>query len=203
MANKENKPEMEVVKNENAEPRKMSEIIAAKEAALKKNEDLVKDLQSREYEIDFSKNTKIFKGLLKFLEKDAPWGHTTATGLVMLYANLKEQSKTVQDKEWSGKVTLRSANVTILWTMITQMKGQGFFQARSFIELMAQIGAEVSNVVQKVHHDNQALRDNHAILNELDEAVNDPNVILDVEINKDEEGKVNLADEVDPVVESV
>ena len=26
---------------------------------------------------------------MKFLEKEADWGHTTATGLIMLYSNLK------------------------------------------------------------------------------------------------------------------
>ena len=43
-------------------------------------------MQEREYEIDF-RSKKLLNELLKFLEKDAEWGHTTATGLIMLYHN--------------------------------------------------------------------------------------------------------------------
>jgi len=62
------------------------------------NDDLIKEMQTREYEIDF-KTKKVFDRLLKFLEKDAPWGHTTATGLIMLYHNLREAKEIVKDKE--------------------------------------------------------------------------------------------------------
>ncbi len=143
---------------------------------------------------------------MKFLEKDAEWGHTTATGLVMLYSNLKENSKAVQSKDWDGIVKLRGTSITILWTMVTSMKGKGFFEARNFIELMAEFGQDLSTVVQKVHQDNQALRDNHVKLSELDKEVNHPDVILDVSIdeyNKAEDELNQLMDEVDPVVETV
>ena len=76
----------------NENPRKMSEIIADKRAALKKNEELLKALQKNEYEIPFG-SAKLYKQVMKFLEKEADWGHTTATGLIMLYSNIK---RTVQ-----------------------------------------------------------------------------------------------------------
>ena len=187
------------------DPRKMSEIITDKKAALKLNEDLLRNLQKNEYDIPMAK-AKLYKQLMKFLEKDAEWGHTTATGLVMLYSNLKENSKTVQSKDWDGIVKLRGTSITILWTMVTSMKGKGFFEARNFIELMAAFGQDLSEVVQKVHKDNQALRDNHVRLSELDTEVNNPDVILDVAIDKYNEAEQELTDlmnEVDPVVETV
>ena len=101
----------------NDSPRKMSEIIKDKREALKKNEDLLRDLQTNEYDIPMS-SPKLYKQLMKFLEKDAEWGHTTATGLVMLYSNLKENSKIVQSKDWDGIVKLRGTSITILWTMV-------------------------------------------------------------------------------------
>ena len=189
----------------NENPRKMSEIIKDKREALKKNEDLLRDLQTNEYDIPMT-SPKLYKQLMKFLEKDAEWGHTTATGLVMLYSNLKENSKTVQAKDWDGIVKLRGTSITILWTMVTSMKGKGFFEARNFIELMAAFGQDLSEVVQKVHKDNQALRDNHVRLSELDTEVNHPDVILDVAIDKYNEAEAELTDlmnEVDPVVETV
>tara|TARA_R110002074_G_scaffold80445_4_gene180948 strand:+ start:2031 stop:2711 length:681 start_codon:yes stop_codon:yes gene_type:complete len=189
----------------NENPRKMSEIIKDKKEALKKNEDLLRDLQTNEYDIPMT-SPKLYKQLMKFLEKDADWGHTTATGLVMLYSNLKENAKTVQAKDWDGIVKLRGTSITILWSMVTSMKGRGFFEARNFIELMAAFGQDLSQVVQKVHEDNQELRDNHVKLSELDTEVNHPDVILDVAIdayNEAESELTNLMNEVDPVVETI
>ena len=186
-------------------PRKLSEIITDKKAALKLNEDLLRQLQTNEYEIPFG-SAKLYKQLCKFLEKDAEWGHTTATGLVMLYSNLRENAKATQAKDWDGIIKLRGTSITILWTMVTSMKGKGFFEARNFIELMAEMGQDLSTVVGKVHTDNQALRDNHVKLSDLDTEVNHPDVILDVDISKYDEAEEELnklMDEVDPVVETV
>jgi len=201
------KEEQEALASEviDTNPRKMSEIIADKQEALKKNEDLLRSLQTNEYDIPMS-SPRLYKQLMKFLEKDAEWGHTTATGLVMLYSNLKENAKAVQAKDWDGVVKLRGTSITILWTMVTSMKGKGFFEARNFIELMAAFGQDLSTVVQKVHEDNSELRANHVKLSELDSEVNKPDVILDVSINeynKAEEGLTDLMNEVDPVVETV
>ena len=186
-------------------PRKMSEIIADKRAALKKNEDLLRALQQNEYDIPFG-SVKLYKQIMKFLEKEAEWGHTTATGLIMLYSNLKEQQPVTREKDWDGIIKLRGTSITIFWTMVTQMKGRGFFAAREFVEMMAAFGADLSKVVGKVHEDNQELRENHAEMAKLDQEVNHPDVILDVpidEYNKAEEELHKLMDEVDPVVENV
>jgi hypothetical protein len=134
------------------------------------NEDLIKEMQLREYEIDF-KTKKVFDKLLKFLEKDAPWGHTTATGLIMLYHNLREAKELVKDKEFTGIVPVRSTSITILWQMVTKMTGSGFYEAKSFVELMANVGESLSNAVQKVQEDNQSLRDNHSELAKVQQEI--------------------------------
>jgi len=189
----------------NENPRKMSEIIADKKEALKKNEDLLRALQQNEYDIPVG-SAKLYKQIMKFLEKEADWGHTTATGLIMLYSNMKEQQPVTREKDWNGVIKLRGTSITIFWTMITSMKGKGFFAARDFVEMMAAFGSDLSKVVGKVHEDNQELRDNHAHMASLDQEVNHPDVILDVaidEYNKAEEDLNKLMDEVDPVVETV
>lgn len=134
------------------------------------NEDLIKEMQLREYEIDF-KTKKVFDKLLKFLEKDAPWGHTTATGLIMLYHNLREAKELVKDKKFTGIVPVRSTSITILWQMVTKMTGSGFYEAKSFVELMANVGESLSNAVQKVQEDNQSLRDNHSELAKVQQEI--------------------------------
>ena len=186
-------------KNVTQEPLKKSELIAKQKELLELHENLLKEMQEREYAIDLN-NRKIFDRLLKFLEKDSPWGHTTATGLVMLYHNLREQKEMViKAKDWDGKINLRSANVTILWSMVTKMTGHGFHEAKSFIELMAVCGESLSNAVQSAHKDNQQLRETHANLSELDDKLSDPTIINDIE---DTTQTVSIANEVDPLVEA-
>ena len=163
--------ETKVVEMTTEETPKTVEQLKAREAELDQiNEDLIKEMQSREYEIDF-KTKKVFDKLLKFLEKDAPWGHTTATGLIMLYHNLREAKELVKDKEFNGLIPVRSTSVTILWQMVTKMTGNGFYEAKSFVELMANVGESLSTAVQKVQEDNQALRDNHAELAKVQQEI--------------------------------
>jgi hypothetical protein len=170
------KEETKVVEMATEETPQTLEQLKAREAELDKiNEDLIKEMQEREYEIDF-KTKKVFDKLLKFLEKDAPWGHTTATGLIMLYHNLREAKEVVKDKEFNGLVPVRSTSVTILWQMVTKMTGNGFYEAKSFVELMANVGESLSDAVQKVQTDNQALRDNHAKLAKVQQEIDKLNV---------------------------
>jgi uncharacterized protein Yka (UPF0111/DUF47 family) len=165
--------ETKVVEMATEKAPKTMEELKAKESQLDKiNEDLIKEMQEREYEIDF-KTKKVFDRLLKFLEKDAPWGHTTATGLIMLYHNLREAKELVKEKEFNGLIPVRSTSVTILWQMVTKMTGNGFYEAKTFVELMANVGESLSAAVQKVQNDNQALRDNHSELAKVQQEISE------------------------------
>ena len=104
---------MEVVKDEAVEMPKKSELLAQHKELMAKNEDLLKEMQSREYAVDF-KNKKVFDKLLKFLEKEAEWSHTTAAGLIMLYHNLREGQPETLETDWDCNIALRAANVSIL-----------------------------------------------------------------------------------------
>ena len=149
------------------------------------NENLIKEMQEREYPVDF-KTKKVFDKLLKFLEKDAPWGHTTATGLIMLYHNLREAKELVKEKDFKGLIPIRSTSVTILWQMVTKMTGSGVYEAKAFVELMANVGESLSNAMQASQDDNQALRDNHSELAKVQQELSDLETQTSVEgpINK-------------------
>ena len=156
-----------VPKVEIPEKRKRSEVLAEHKELLILNEDLLKDMQQREYSVNF-KDKGCFMKLYKFLEKDAPWGHTTAAGLILLFNNLKQEKEKTKDPEWDAIVKLRAVNVTVLWQMLTQMSGSGFYEAKNFVEIMAAIGESISVAVRQCHSDNQGLRDNHETLTKLD-----------------------------------
>ena len=178
-------------------PLKKSELLAEQRELFKINETLIKEMQEREYTIDL-KSKKIFDSLLKFLEKDAPWGHTTATGLIMLYHNLREQKEFTKAQDWDGIIKLRAANVTIMWSMVTKMTGKGFYEAKSFVELMAVCGESLSKAVQAAHNDNSKLRENHHRLSQLDDQLAVGNFENDIE---SEEPTASIANEVDPIAE--
>jgi len=156
---KENETKVVEMTTENA-PLTKEQLTTKVNELEEKNDLLIKEMQEREYPVDF-KSKKVFDRLLKFLEKDAPWGHTTATGLIMLYHNLREAKEIVKDKEWDGIIAVRSASVTILWQMVTKMTGQGFYEAKAFVELMANVGESLSTAVQAVNDDNTELRETH------------------------------------------
>lgn len=188
----------EMESTENVVEVKKSDLLAEQKELFELNEKLLKEMQEREYSIDL-KSKKIFDSLLKFLEKDAPWGHTTATGLIMLYHNLREQKEFTKAQDWDGSIKLRSANVTIMWSMVTKMTGKGFYEAKAFVELMAVCGESLSKAVQAAHADNTNLRENHHRLSQLDDQLASGNYINDVE---DTAPVSTVADEVDPVVEA-
>lgn len=178
-------------------PLKKSELLAEQKELLELNENLLKEMQEREYSVDL-KSKKIFDSLLKFLEKDAPWGHTTATGLIMLYHNLREQKEFIRAQDWDGSIKLRAANVTIMWSMVTKMTGKGFYEAKSFVELMAVCGESLSKAVQAAHNDNAKLRENHHRLSHIDDQLASGNFENDIE---SDEPTVSITNEVDPIVE--
>ena len=166
---------------EDADAPKTLEQLKTRETELDQiNDDLIKEMQVREYEVDF-KTKKVFDKLLKFLEKDAPWGHTTATGLIMLYHNLREAKELVKDKKFTGIVPVRSTSITILWQMVTKMTGSGFYEAKSFVELMANVGESLSNAVQKVQEDNLSLRENHSELAKVQQEITEMEQLHSVE----------------------
>jgi len=188
---------LNVVKDTATALPKKSELLARHSELMEKNEKLLSEMQMREYEVDF-KSKKIFDKLLKFLEKDSEWTHTTAAGLIMLYHNLREEKAKTTAQDWNCQVALRAANVSILWQMMTRMTGKGFYEARDFVELMAAIGEPVSKAVQRVHADNQEIRDNHAELAKLDGFLDSGQYEADTEVEK---ANIHaMADEVDPLV---
>ena len=166
--------------------RKRSEVLEEHKDLMKKNEELLKEMQEREYQVDF-KDKGVFTKLYKFLEKDSPWGHTTAAGLIMLFNNLKQEKEKIKDPEWDNLIQLRAVNVTTLWTMLTKMEGRGFYEAKNFVELMAAIGQSISEAVRRVHTDNQELRDNHETLTKLDQLLDHGSLIEDCQPKNGEE----------------
>lgn len=170
--------------------RKLSEIVKERDELDAKAQEMLKETQSREYPLNF-KSKKIFDGVMKNLEKRSPWNAYTAAGLIMLYNNMDEQKRKIKDllnagKDWDGIVNLRSANIAVMWKSITEMSGQGFYEAKDFVAVMANIGEDLSNAMKAVNDANQEIRNIHTELDKLYQLIENPEA-NDIEVDIDPE----------------
>ncbi len=180
------KEETQVIEMEKPETQKekRSDVLKEHKLLLKQNEDLLKEMQEREYIVNF-KDKGVYGRFCKFLEKDCEWTHTTSAGLIMLYNNVRQEKVKTKEDDWNGDIVLRSVNVSTLWQMLTTMKGKGFYEAKQFVELMAVIGQPISEAVRQVHKDNESLRDAHEALARLDDKLDRGDLIEDVKETKE------------------
>jgi len=131
-------------------------------------DDILMKTQSIEYEIDI-KESASFNWVKNYLQKDVPYGNATAISLLSLQNNWQAERDRVKSKEWDGKIYLRGANITALWTMLKDFKGTGMSQARGYLQVIANVGQGCQTAMVKVQNDTQHLRDIHTELHQLDE----------------------------------
>lgn len=187
---------------------KLSELVAQRDEMDKESQKMLQEIQKNEYKISFG-SKKVFTECIKYLEKNSPWNAYTAAGLIMLYNNMIEQKEAIKQLEnsgetWDGIVKLRTANITVLWKMLTQMTGTGFYAAKDFVGVMAKIGDDVSKAIQEVEKRNTEVREFHTKLEELCARIENPdeNVEIDVDVNNLKKTSLEqLKDEVAPNVE--
>lgn len=173
-------------------PELKSVLIAKQKELNSKVESLITEIQSKEYVVEIGAK-KLFNKLMKFLENDAKWTNATAAGLIMLYSNMKEQQKLIPH-DWDGNIMLRSSSVIVFWSMLSKMEGSGFYEARSFVELMAACGKSLTDAVNKTNKETDVLRSLHSELSVLDDSLASGNYTDDGESED-----LSLKEEVDPI----
>ena len=187
---------------------KMSELIAKRDELDKKSQERLAEVQKMEYNISFG-TKKVFTECMKYLEKNSPWNAYTAAGLIMLYNNMTEQKEAIKRMEgngetWDGIVKLRTANVTVLWKMLTQMTGTGFYAAKDFVGVMAKIGDDVSKAIQQVDKNNAEVRELHSELEKILTRIENPDENVEMDVDPSNLAKTSmeqLKDEVAPTAE--
>lgn len=109
-----------------------------------------------------------FDRLVKMVEHDFEFNYNTATGLALLYSNLKQQKPFTREEEWNGNIFLKTSSCLMMWQFITTYKGTGFFDARAFLEMIQFVGPDVSKHVRIINDKQKALRGLHLRLDEID-----------------------------------
>lgn len=108
-----------------------------------------------------------FERLIKMIEHDVEFDHSTATGLALLYSNLKQQKPFTREDDWNGTLQLKTSSCMVLWKILMSFKGHGFFEAKAFLEMIQLIGPEVSEAVKVINDKTASLRGLHTRLNEI------------------------------------
>lgn len=108
-----------------------------------------------------------FDRLSKYIEHDADFDHSTAIGISLLYSNLKQQKPFTREEDWNGVIQLKSSSCIVLWKSLMTYHGKGFFEVKSFLEMIQLVGPEVSNAVKTIEDKNVSLRGLHNRLNEI------------------------------------
>lgn len=135
-----------------------------------------------------------FRHLLEYLNKDVKWTAKTAPGLLVLVRNMEENKEWVRDKEFNNVIKLRSSNVLVLWRSILEdMEGKGFYEAKIFLECWANCGKGISDAVREIQKLHEQVRMLGTQLNTIEEEyLNSENDI--------EETETTTQQEVDPEV---
>lgn len=108
-----------------------------------------------------------FNRLIKVIEHDVEFDHSTATGLALLHSNLKQQKPFTREDDWNGTIQLKTSSCMVLWKILMAFKGHGFFEAKAFLEMIQLIGPEVSEAVKVINDKTASLRGLHTRLNEI------------------------------------
>lgn len=108
-----------------------------------------------------------FDRLIKVIEHDVEFDHSTATGLALLHSNLKQQKPFTREDDWNGTIQLKTSSCMVLWKILMGFKGHGFFEAKAFLEMIQLIGPEVSEAVKVINDKTASLRGLHTRLNEI------------------------------------
>lgn len=111
-----------------------------------------------------------FKRLLDYLHKDVKWTAKTAPGLLVLVRNMEENKDWVRDKDFDNVIKLRSSNVLVLWrSILEEMEGKGYFEAKVFLECWANCGKGISDAVREIQKYHESVRQIGVKLNTIED----------------------------------
>ena len=120
--------------------------------------------RDRTYPINVG-DSKGLNGMIKHVEK-AKWSHTEAAALIALVMDLRDQKGNLDE---SGNIHLRTANVSSLYQTMLKYTGQGFYEAKEHVQILATVGESISDAMEIVAKDNNTLREIHTRLSVLDD----------------------------------
>jgi hypothetical protein len=153
---------------------------------------------------------KNFNSILKIVEHDAEFDHSSAVALKMLHSNLKQQKQFVREDDWNGTIQLIQGSCVTLWKILMAYKGHGVFEVDHFLDVIQDLGQDLSKTIKTIDEKNESIRGLHTRLNQIYNIIDSGEYENDV--TEEEEKQIlaksdmiikkeqEIEDEVEPVV---
>lgn len=123
------------------------------------------ELAAKRYPVNFGKD-KLVVNIMKYLEKHAKWKHSEVPMLISCYLSLKDIKEEGLDDD--GMAQMGQNDLNTLYQTFLRGEGVGYFDARKHLTLITEIGQPVTDAMQMLGKNNEALRDIHTKLSVLD-----------------------------------
>jgi hypothetical protein len=129
------------------------------------------ELATRTYEVNLE-NTQNTNAILKQIDKSYQWNIKNAAFLINLYDSIGNQKRVnAIATEKTAVVLLNSMQLNTLYTVLTNITGTGIESARTFVRLLTNVGAQISDALKQTADDNKTIQQKHVALAELDIAI--------------------------------
>lgn len=125
-------------------------------------------LAQAKYDVDFESVSNI-TAILKQIDKSYRWSIKNAALVINLYDNLKiEKTAITKSGDESAVVALSTLDLNTLYQVLTNVDGIGIESARTFTKLLTNVGAQITEAMNKMSDANKEVQEMHIALSELD-----------------------------------
>jgi hypothetical protein len=126
------------------------------------------ELAAAKYSVDFESLSNI-KAVLKQMDSAYRWNIKNAALTINLYDSLKVEKIAIQKSgDESAVVNLTSLDLNTLYQVLTNIDGTGIESARTFVKLLTNVGAQITEAMNEMAEANRSIQSLHVALGELD-----------------------------------
>ncbi len=197
----------EEVKEVKQELKKKSELLEEQKTLVEQYNKGTEELMNREFIVKIGSRSKL-NALQKFVEHDIQSDYYNASGIMMLYTNIKQQKPFTKAQDWDGTIIMNMMSLKALFIGFQAWKGKGAFETVAFLELLKDVAPEVVKHIKTINECQDSFRGLHVRLNEIDTLLENkqyiddcPEVDAKSAVKENEEALDKIHDEIEPVVE--
>jgi hypothetical protein len=127
------------------------------------------DMAAKLYLVNLE-STRNVNAILKQIDKSYTWNIKNAAFLVNLYDTISDQKKLKANVDMLTltEIGLNSVQINTLYTVLTNITGNGIEAARHFTRLLTNVGSQISDALREMADDNKIIQEKHVTLAELD-----------------------------------
>ena len=123
---------------------------------------------TQKFTINFTDATE-YKDILKFIDKDYSWKANNAALTAHVYDSIKEASKSATVTEGGVEMELKATILSGLYNILLNIESTGVEKARKFTRILANLGQQITDAMNKLAADNEEIQALHVQIQELEQ----------------------------------